>query len=306
MSSNLIDNNNFIITGLRADVMRCSMETKNLLDTKGSIYVGTGRSKSIQVSSGETVSVPITAKLEPNNIYTVLTSHESYDNGLGYSKVTPDMIDPNSGVFHITAQNAVNATNASEAGTATVGLYASSDQSKGTIEERIIELSNRLNNLGHHDMPRTQINLAWSGDSSLYPEICGIIVFSNSSSNSNYREGNLTHMYATFNFASNPQALLNFFNGEANIQTNYLRSVNYTVPTNFRPKSEYYELTISSPFIYWYNSMENTPSPIPLIVRIYEDGQIRIGFKRRPSLATYVSSGSQDVTFGYETTPYEE
>ena len=40
----IIDDNNCIPKGLRADIMRRSMENKNLLSGKGSIYVGTGES----------------------------------------------------------------------------------------------------------------------------------------------------------------------------------------------------------------------------------------------------------------------
>ena len=43
----IVDNNNCIPSGLRADIMRQSMENKNLLSTKGSIYVGTGESVTI-------------------------------------------------------------------------------------------------------------------------------------------------------------------------------------------------------------------------------------------------------------------
>ena len=44
MATNLTDDNNCIQPGLRTDIMRCSMENKNLLTKKGSIYVGTGES----------------------------------------------------------------------------------------------------------------------------------------------------------------------------------------------------------------------------------------------------------------------
>ena len=42
-----IDSNNCIPTGLRADIMRSSMENKNLLSKKGSIYVGTGETVTV-------------------------------------------------------------------------------------------------------------------------------------------------------------------------------------------------------------------------------------------------------------------
>ena len=40
MTTNLTDDNNCIQPGLRADIMRCSMEDKNLLQSANSLYVG--------------------------------------------------------------------------------------------------------------------------------------------------------------------------------------------------------------------------------------------------------------------------
>ena len=43
----IIDDNNCIPKGLRVDIMRYSMENKNLLSKKGSIYVGTGETTTV-------------------------------------------------------------------------------------------------------------------------------------------------------------------------------------------------------------------------------------------------------------------
>ena len=58
MATNLTDGNNCIQSGLRADIMRCSMEGKNLLQSANSLYVGAGE----PVSKGNTY-IPKTEEL---------------------------------------------------------------------------------------------------------------------------------------------------------------------------------------------------------------------------------------------------
>ena len=58
MATNLTDSNNCIQSGLRADIMRCSMEGKNLLQSANSLYVGAGE----LVSKGNT-HIPKTEEL---------------------------------------------------------------------------------------------------------------------------------------------------------------------------------------------------------------------------------------------------
>ena len=63
------DENGNIKNGLRADIMRCCMENKNLLEEQGSLYVGTDERYSI---SGGAVEIPLTAALNPGNFGEVL------------------------------------------------------------------------------------------------------------------------------------------------------------------------------------------------------------------------------------------
>ncbi len=56
----LTDSNNCISNGLRADIMRSSMENKNLLSDKGSIYVGTGEKITVGGAEiGKTTVLPL-------------------------------------------------------------------------------------------------------------------------------------------------------------------------------------------------------------------------------------------------------
>ena len=77
---NLTDENGHIINGLRADVMRCCMENKNLLEEAGSIYVGTGEKFSI---GGEQICK--TTSLSTGESGEVLMSKGG---DLSYSKIT--------------------------------------------------------------------------------------------------------------------------------------------------------------------------------------------------------------------------
>lgn len=45
--ADVINNDKNIVAGLRADVMRKAIETKDLLTSKGSIYVGTGTKETV-------------------------------------------------------------------------------------------------------------------------------------------------------------------------------------------------------------------------------------------------------------------
>ena len=86
-----IDSNNCIPTGLRADIMRSSMENKNLLSKKGSIYVGTGetvtvggekiyKTKALELGSSGQVLIVKDGELK----YSTLTN-ESFDSSTDYS-----------------------------------------------------------------------------------------------------------------------------------------------------------------------------------------------------------------------------
>ena len=132
MAINIKDQNGRIVTGLRADIMRKSMENKNLLAHKGSIYVGTGDSERITVA-GETVDIPITAELQPGAENTVLAVTDS-SGTLGYVKINPNLVDTTtSSIYEINASSAINGTYAQY----TTEQQTSGDLSKGTIGERL-------------------------------------------------------------------------------------------------------------------------------------------------------------------------
>lgn len=88
--SNMIDSNNVIPNSKPAAPMRMSMENKNLLTTKGAIYVGTGTTNTVtinvvdsaNVSSTDTYNVAKTASLAPGSDGAVLESNSSSEYGL--------------------------------------------------------------------------------------------------------------------------------------------------------------------------------------------------------------------------------
>lgn len=78
---------NTIPAGLRADIMRCSMENKNLLQTKGAIYVGTGEVLQLGDGNDSDITVAKTEALDPGtNGYPLVSLGE---NGVGYQKLDP-------------------------------------------------------------------------------------------------------------------------------------------------------------------------------------------------------------------------
>lgn len=78
------DENGCIRNGLRADIMRCCMENKNLLAEKGSIYVGTGETI-VKTGLDDDVEIAKTKALNPGSSGELLMVK---DGKLGYSKLT--------------------------------------------------------------------------------------------------------------------------------------------------------------------------------------------------------------------------
>lgn len=80
------DANGCIKNGLRADIMRCCMENKNLLAEEGSLYVGTG--EKIVIGEGipnRRITIARTAALSPGNYGEILMVD---GNNLHYSKLS--------------------------------------------------------------------------------------------------------------------------------------------------------------------------------------------------------------------------
>lgn len=128
----LKDQDGVIPNNLRADVMRKSMENKNLLTHKGSLYIGTGTTESYEVD-GNQVNICQTSELTPGSPYTVLKVKViDSDTSLQYAKVDKFMVV--SDEYNIKCSDAVNVDHG---GNATRATYASDDHSKGTIDSRL-------------------------------------------------------------------------------------------------------------------------------------------------------------------------
>ena len=127
-------NDGVISAGLSSDLMRLSIENKNLLDTKGSLYVGTSDSVTIRDNT-----IPVTKKLSVSEQqYTVLT----VENGdLVWKKITSAMITDVSAErdFSSTGLTIKYAGNVSEASKATVITYTP-ENTEDTIESRLQRL----------------------------------------------------------------------------------------------------------------------------------------------------------------------
>lgn len=118
------DRDNCILNNLRADVIRKSIENKNLLVNKGSMYVGTGNVQTVTIGSDLYVT-PITAELSTQDqgrilADTVLTVQSAVQYGIHYQKITPHCVEPttqaNPLVYDITAREAVLAKKMSASG----------------------------------------------------------------------------------------------------------------------------------------------------------------------------------------------
>ena len=70
-------NNHVIKTGLRADIMRNLMETKNTLSNPGSIYVGTGECTSMGPTTGDSIEVYKTKELKIGLGGQILSANDS-------------------------------------------------------------------------------------------------------------------------------------------------------------------------------------------------------------------------------------
>ena len=124
--SDLITDNNSIPNGLAAGVMRNSMENKNLLNEKGSLYAGTGTTTAIQDGVGNTYTIPNTEAVPPaTGAGQVLMSDDDAPTGMSWQSTVPNATNANnvttqingrniSNIFEsdgVTVKNAINANN---------------------------------------------------------------------------------------------------------------------------------------------------------------------------------------------------
>lgn len=91
-SNSLIDSNNSISSDLPLEIMRKSMENKNLLSEKNSLYVGTGDSTQISVN-GANYTIVQTGVLSPpdSTSSTVLLSSNNPSSGISVGWGVPTL-----------------------------------------------------------------------------------------------------------------------------------------------------------------------------------------------------------------------
>lgn len=122
-----------ISAGLSSDLMRLSIENKSLLDTKGSLYVGTSNNITIRDNN----NIPITKKLSaPEQQYAIL----AVENGdLVWKKITPVMVGSFPYVSDFTGMTVFRANQVSLTNRATIVTYTE-ENTEVTIESRLQSL----------------------------------------------------------------------------------------------------------------------------------------------------------------------
>ena len=123
-----------ISAGLSSDLMRLSIENKNLLDTKGSLYVGTSDSVTIRDNN-----IPVTKKLSASEQQYAVLAVENDD--LVWKKITSAMITDVLAEqdFSSTGLTVRYAENVSLTNKATVITYTT-ENTTNTIESRLQHL----------------------------------------------------------------------------------------------------------------------------------------------------------------------
>lgn len=217
--------------------MRKSMETKNLLDSQGAIYVGKGSEVSIPVkdTSVQSISLSTTGSLPAGDNNTVLTCQSNANLGLTYKKISPEQLENYSGVWPMKVANAGSADNASNTESSKYAIYTSVNNEK-TISER-------LTNLNRKDLPHI---------GTLIKNTPGANIASYSIDNS-YKEGkyaNLNLFFELFSASEDQTNVKSFYAGK-NTATSP-----YKLPEDFRPKTEQKFYILSSKITYKYEDLD--------------------------------------------------
>lgn len=146
--ADLKNDNGQIVAGLRADIMRCSMETKNLLTKAGSIYVGTGE------TDGDHGGAYKTKELQCGDAGSVLTSTGS---DLEYKSLTT-LLEGITSTINITVSKASQADSATTATTATTATNVGNLTNLDDDEDDAVEFSigdktytKKVDNVEHAD-----------------------------------------------------------------------------------------------------------------------------------------------------------
>ena len=146
MSTSLIDSNGFINPGLSSNLMRLSIETKNLLKNKGDIYIG--GSEKIRVNYGEEIIIfRKIEKLSAGNNNSVFCKISSGSGGISWSRLNYRYFS-SANTYPMEVKNAYTAQNAAKVSEASVINYSSSDTSLGTIDVRLDLIDTGLSALG--------------------------------------------------------------------------------------------------------------------------------------------------------------
>lgn len=280
------DSNNCIRNGLRADIMRKSIENKNLLSQKGSMYVGTGTVVST-VIGGDTFNIPITAELstqEQGQILadTVLVCQSSAPCGLQYQKITPDQVEHpySSGNLVSYPINTTRAQNAEEADTADYALYVTYTNSTKT-ETVESKLSNLEKDIYETSIPRTTFSF-------------NNVVIGDVSVSSLYKETTFSCITLRFSLLSNiPLSGVRDFYSTANASV----STTSILPIRWRPKNNFV-FYIERDGLYYTESSTTTQYSVPIEVTITTNGSIVLTNKGAPkeSLFDNFRCNGDDIT----------
>lgn len=263
------DGYNCIINNLRADVMRKSIENKNLLAKKGSMYVGTGNMETISIGD-DTYIIPITAELSTQDqgqvlADTVLTTQSAANYGIRYQKITPSCVEPttqaNPLVYDITAREAVSAKKMSTSGKTVpkAGIVKYLDSSKTT------SLETALSRLEKKDYEGTfNASLSYQGK-----KICTV------TGSSLYKETKFCCLTLNFSF----EYIMNS-ESESYYTTNAATiSASLGLPSECRPSTtvEYYIERAGLSYTDFSSSPPTTGNfSLPLEVDITDTGEIKI------------------------------
>lgn len=244
-----IDNDGFIANGLRADIMRKSIENKNLLSIKGSLYVGTGVSDSTTID-GQTINIPTTNSLNPSvlDVNKILVADSTQSLGLKYSKIVPNMMSSNqfdikvsSASAALTSETATNSTYATYA----QGMNVSLDSKISSLEKNLINKSDYPGYPGRVDDNKVEFDGKIEGNT-----VCTVSVLFNGDSYSEVANTVLTFKFKGISGSS--YAIIDFYQGVRSI------TVSGFLPYQIFAPVEDYEFYFYAPgwleYRYEYNS----------------------------------------------------
>lgn len=211
-----IDNDGFIINGLRADIMRKGIENKNLLSIKGSLYVGTGVLDSTTID-GQTINISTTNSLNPSvlDINKILIADSTQSLGLKYSKVVPNMMSSSYGEFDIKVSSAFIASTSETATDSTYATYAqgmnvSLNSKISSLEKKLINKSDYPSYPGRVDDNKVEFDGKIGGNT-----VCTVSVLFNDSSY--YEVANTVLTFKFRGISGNSPAIGSFYRGAKSI-----------------------------------------------------------------------------------------